>query len=208
MYYFRKINIYIILSLLQFFFVSFSYADAAYGYKAMHLSLLSKFNDDLSNIFIVHNLTIDNDKFTFSNFNDNEIFSSDGLVRSAYDSSVTYSIEGLLERSDYRFNLTGFLLLNKPGDLISLGLDSGASSAKLAIKPAFRIGYASTIALTKSTYISYFFDTWLGGGITEQPCIDEYERSYSCRNLIAWADRTPIKQSNSSVIALKYTFIF
>ena len=44
---------------------------------------------------------------------------------------------------------------------------------------------------TKSA-VFFMAGGWQKERISEQPCVDAYDREYWCPNLIAWSDRKPI----------------
>ncbi len=203
----RKMNA-ISISLLIFLFhpsVSYSF-DSGVG-KALNLSRSSYITGFADTFWVLDGLILENTPRHFYDANNNLIFSSDENIYSLYDSSVVALGDDFFKRN-YRLNLTGLYKTNRKGELILFGLDSGVSSNKLSISPAIKLGYVNTVMMKSQFYLSFGLSKWYGGVIKEVPCLDSYDRLYSCRNLISWLDRTPLAYRLKTSYGVKLTYIY
>jgi hypothetical protein len=114
------------------------------------------------------------------------------IVQSGYDSSVVYDVSGFYSgtrktRVNFLFNFSTETF----GEIFSFGFDSGTSAAKVALSKALFVGYTRTISPSKNAFFTFSSGSWLGGDLSERPCIDTYDREYHCASLTAWSDYMP-----------------
>lgn len=105
---------------------------------------------------------------------------------------VQYDVAGFYKKKP-RINMVVHYAGRVPGEALSLGVDSGFSAKKIQLKPALFIGYTRALQLQENTYVALNANSWLGGGVSEQPCMDNYNREYYCPTLTAWSDYKPIE---------------
>ena len=92
--------------------------------------------------------------------------------------------------------------------IILFGFDSGTSSEKINIKPAIKLGYVNSFKLSSSLFFTLGFSRWYGGKVSEAPCVDVYDRLYSCRYLISWLDVNPLSVNHDISYAFKLTYLY
>ena len=176
--------------------------------KALDLSVSTYVANYTDSFATLDSLNIERSNFYFYNSKNELIFSSGDTIYSAYDASVTADADNFFHRKNYRLNFTGILKTASRGEILLLGFDSGVSSNKLKIRPAIKLGYVNTYEPHADFYISYSISKWIGGSISETPCLDAYDRLYTCRNLISWTDRSPLKSKHKISYGFKLTFLY
>jgi len=112
-------------------------------------------------------------------------------VVSGYDTSVKYYVGNLYQANSDRFqfilNIPGF----EKGQYFSIGYDNGVQSQKLSMNQSIFLGFSQSFQIAKQTLFNIGAGTWLGGNISESPCVDSYDRQYWCQNLTSWNDYHP-----------------
>lgn len=205
--YICKLNAISISLLYLLFYPSVSYSvDSGIG-RELNLSRFSYITGYADSFWVIDGLILENKARHFYDANNNLIFSGDENIYSIYDDSVTMSANNYFKRN-YRLNLTGLYKTNRKGEFILFGLDSGVFSDKLKIAPAIKLGYVNTIMIKKQFYISFGASKWYGGTISEIPCVDSYDRLYSCRNLISWLDRIPLPDLGKVSYGIRFTYLY
>lgn len=145
----------------------------------------------------------------FSNASGGSIIANPSFVVSGYDSTSTrYDMSSFYALQRDRIKLIGHINGLSRGELFSIGFDSGISTQKLIVSNAIYLGYAKTFSFTKSTISSMSFGSWIGGGISERPCMDDYGRKYSCQSLTAWTDYRPSYPKPLSFIDFRHVWFF
>lgn len=121
---------------------------------------------------------------------------------------VEYDISHFYKLKRPRINTILHYAGIKPGEILSLGFDSGFSAQKINIKPALFLGYTRALQMTKNAHIAFNVNGWIGGKISEKACLDEYDRAYYCATLTVWGDHKPLdeQQNFQQNIAFKLNF--
>ena len=114
-------------------------------------------------------------------------------VTSEYDdTSNAYAMTHFYTAAKQRQHLISNFVIPNTKALISIGYDSGSRAEKIAISKTFFIGLSAYKRLDSNTAIFFMAGGWQKERITEQPCIDDYDREYWCPNLTAWSDYKPL----------------
>ena len=130
-------------------------------------------------------------------------------VVSAYDlTSTRYSMSNFYALQNDHQRLVGHIAGFSKGELFSIGYDSGINTQKLNVNNAMYAGYTKTMSFTKSSLTSISFGSWFGGKASESPCVDGYERQYSCQSLTSWSDYKPIYPKPLAFIDFRHIWIF
>jgi hypothetical protein len=130
-------------------------------------------------------------------------------VVSAYDSTSTrFNVSNFYAFQNDRQKLIGHINGFTKGELFSIGYDSGVNAQKLNVNNAFYAGYTKTMSFSKSSLTSISFGSWFGGRVSESPCIDSYNRQYSCQTLTAWSDYHPSYPRPLAFIDLRHVWVF
>jgi hypothetical protein len=116
-------------------------------------------------------------------------------VPSVYDASTSYEVGKFFRANNNRLSLIANWG-SSAGTIWSIGFDSGYKSQKLKLNHSLFLGATKSWQAKKNQTITLGLGAWLGGGVSESPCMDDYDRQYSCSSLIAWSDRTQL-QSNT-----------
>jgi hypothetical protein len=104
-------------------------------------------------------------------------------VGAFYDPSIRHNIKHFYEPQNRKLSIvTGFSPSNKWG-IFTLGYDNGHESKKLTIEKAYLLGYTNQFSLQKNISLLVSGYTWLGGELTERPCIDSFDREFGCLTL-------------------------
>lgn len=176
--------------------------------KSLYISEKIKIQGMKLKYFWIDDMILEREDGIFINGNDRTIYKNSGVVFSEYDSSVSYDVSKFYKKNRYRLNLA---LACKPSyndGVIFFRLDSGSYSDKLIINPSFKLGYAYTFKLNKSTFIGFGISKWFGGEVFERPCLDDYDRAYSCRNLVSWLDKQPLFANLPTSYGLRFSMNF
>ena len=136
------------------------------------------------------------------------IYARPAIVSSAYDRSVTYDVSGFYKPSSPRLNAVMNYSGWHAGEIFSFGFDTGFSAEKIRVKPAFFLGYTRAFRLGEMTHLTLGMGSWFGGGVSETPCLDEYDREYWCPALIAWTDYAPPRRRLAQYVNLVLTHRF
>ena len=131
-----------------------------------------------------------------------------GIVRSAYDSSVQHDVSKFYRPDKMHVNAMMHYAGRRAGEVFSFGFDSGFSATKMKVKPALFFGYARAFEVTKTTAVSMSAGGWLGGKVSEKPCLDAYDREYYCPTLTAWTDYRPPRRRLHQYINLMFVHNF
>jgi hypothetical protein len=144
-----------------------------------------------------------------SNASDNEIFIIPDHVTSEYDDQFTHDVSHFYSGlKKTRVNLILNFPTNIYGQILSLGYDSGAKSEKARVNKGYFIGLSQSAAISNIESLSFSIGAWLSGRVSENPCLDSYDREYACRSLTAWSDFSQYSKKNWYYIDLKYKLIF
>lgn len=129
-------------------------------------------------------------------------------VRSGYDNAVRHDVSSFYESS--RPAVSGiFNWVLQPGQVVSVGLNSGYESPKLTITPAVFLGWSGSFGLTARQQLTVSAGAWLGGQLSESPCLDDYGRQYWCMTLTAWEDyRSPSWHSTPHYLDFRWSVQF
>lgn len=121
---------------------------------------------------------------------------------------IQYDVSHFYTDKKPRINMVIHYAGRTPGEILSLGIDSGFATKKIKIKPALFVGYSRALNIAKNTHIAFNVNGWLGGKILEQSCKDDYNREYHCPTLTAWSDYKPINNTANfeQSIVFKYNF--
>ena len=146
---------------------------------------------------------MDSNPISFSSAGGLPIAYNPTVVSSAYDRSIKSDVSGFYNYSGYRYKFILNTLPFQPGQIISVGFDSGVNASKLNIRPSFLLGYVDTYKVSERSLFNLSVGSWLGGHISESPCLDSYDRAYWCQNLTAWSDYHPNYPKQTSYIDMK-----
>ena len=114
-------------------------------------------------------------------------------VTSEYDeTSNAYAMTHFYTASKQRQHLISNLVIPNTTAFISIGYDSGSKAKKISISKTFFVGLSAYKKLDSKAAIFFIAGGWQKERITEQPCIDDYDREYWCPNLTAWSDYKPL----------------
>lgn len=81
-----------------------------------------------------------------------------------------------------------------PGEIISIGVDSGYSAEKIRVEPALFLGYTRAFEFAPNTHLAVGASRWFGGEVREfaVDCeIDIFCRKYHAATLLSWRDYQP-----------------
>lgn len=122
-----------------------------------------------------------------------KIFDRPGLLGSYDSSNIQDHTEFYLSEYPY-MSATMHYAGRRAGEIFSLGLDSGFSSAKITVEPAMFLGYTRTYQVARTTYMAMSAGGWLGGKVSQQRCIDPPTgRFFHCQTRLSWTDyREPV----------------
>lgn len=128
-------------------------------------------------------------------------------VSSIYDPTTSYDVGRFFKPQGSRLS---FIVNWGPitGTVWSVGIDTGYRSQKLKLNPSIFFGTTSSWQTGKNQTISFGLGAWLGGKVNETPCLDDYDREYSCSTLTAWADKNPVNQSSYKYLDLRFKQLF
>ena len=112
-------------------------------------------------------------------------------VSSGYDSTVKYYVGNFYKPNSNRYQLIVNILGFQKGQFFSIGFDNGVQAQKLSVNQALFVGLTNTFEVSKQTLFNIGFGAWLGGNISESPCVDSYDREYWCQTLTSWSDYKP-----------------
>jgi hypothetical protein len=130
-------------------------------------------------------------------------------VVSSYDANSTrYNVSEFYKPNADRYKLITHTNGFNKGEIFSIGYDSGINSQKMTINSAVFLGYAKTMSFTKTSITSIGVGSWFGGSTSERPCLDSYDRQYSCRTLTSWSDSKTSYPKPISYIDIKHIWVF
>ena len=132
------------------------------------------------------------------------VANSGKVISSIYDSDILYDVNDFYKKRSNRIKFLSNIILNSPNTIYSFGFDTGIAAEKIKIEKSFFLGIVHVVEIYKKSYLSISSGTWLGGRISESPCIDTYNREYWCQNLMAWKDYQPVYPKNLGYIDFKY----
>jgi hypothetical protein len=145
----------------------------------------------------------------FTNASGMSIMANPSSVVSSYDSTSTrYSVANFYAQQNDRQRLIGHVNGFSKGELFSIGYDSGINAQKLNVNNSLYAGYTKTMSFTKSSLTAVSFGSWFGGKTSESPCVDSYQRQYSCQSLTAWGDYKPSYPRPLAFIDLRHVWLF
>ncbi len=130
------------------------------------------------------------------------------IVQSRYDQSVRHDLSRFYQFDRMRVNALMHYAGRRAGEVFSLGLDTGFSAEKITVKPALFVGYARAFQVAEQTHVAASMGGWLGGGVSEKPCRDTFDREYYCPTLTAWTDYRPPRHRLYRYIHLVFTHTF
>jgi hypothetical protein len=136
------------------------------------------------------------------------LMSVSSSVASGYDASIAHQIGDFYQANNLRQRWVMNYLHPQTHWLISLGYDSGTQADKLSIEPSVFLGAAKNFELAKHHQLLVSWGQWLGGKVTERPCLDAYDREYWCPNLTAWKDKPMLNTDPGKYYELKYQWQF
>ncbi|SMN02383.1 hypothetical protein SPONN_943 [uncultured Candidatus Thioglobus sp.] len=121
---------------------------------------------------------------------------------------IEYNISNFYQAKKSRMNMVIHYAGIKPGEILSFGFDTGFSAKKININPALFLGYTRAFQMTEDANIAFNVNGWIGGKVSEQACVDEYNRQYCCPTLTAWRDYKQYdnKANLQQNIAFKFNF--
>jgi hypothetical protein len=126
-------------------------------------------------------------------------------VTSAYDlTSNTYAMTHFYTAAKQRQHLISNFVIPNTKALISIGYDSGSKAEKISISKTFFVGLSAYKKIDSKTAIFFMAGGWQKEHISEQPCVDEYDREYWCPNLTAWSDYKPRVTSPLRFAEIRY----
>ncbi len=168
-----------------------AWADSNYRHHVMNVSMASAVSDLEPKLVWPASLSMTSDVTSFDTAGGDYILPSPKNVASAYDSEIRHDVSSFYRTKKDRINMILGFTLWGPGTVISVGYDSGVKAEKLSIKRALFLGVNHTVRLRKNTYLGFGLGKWIGGRISETPCVDTYDREYWCQNLTAWSEYVP-----------------
>ena len=132
------------------------------------------------------------------------VYSRPGRIVSSYyyldeDADIndfTYDVSRFYKAKRTRVNLVLHYIGWTRGGLFSVGVDTGYNSEKLDISPSIFLGYTQAVRLSAVQDIAMSLGARVGGGVKESPCLDKFDRAYSCRTLTAWSDSTRVSSTD------------
>ena len=142
---------------------------------------------------------------TFSSNSGSMVLNAMAKVTSEYDATATaYEMTPFYTAANSRKHLiSNFAIPNSPF-LLSLGLDSGSRSEKIAISKSYFVGLSAYQKLDASSILLFTSGGWQRERIVEQPCFDSYDREYWCPNLTAWSDHKPLSAIPLRFVEVRY----
>ena len=142
---------------------------------------------------------------TFSSNSGSMVLNAMAKVTSEYDATATaYEMTPFYTAANSRKHLiSNFAIPNSPF-LLSLGLDSGSRSEKIAISKSYFAGFSAYQKLDANSILLFTAGGWQRERIVEQPCFDSYDREYWCPNLTAWSDHSPLSATPLRFLEVRY----
>ena len=126
-------------------------------------------------------------------------------MTSEYDAtSNSYAMTPFYTASKLRRHLISNLVIPKSNVLISVGYDSGSRSEKISITKTYFLGFSTFKKIDSNSAIFFLAGGWQKERISEQPCVDGYDREYWCPNLTAWSDHKPLSTTPLRFAEVKY----
>ena len=126
-------------------------------------------------------------------------------VTSEYDeTSNAYGMTHFYTAAKQRQHLISNFVIPNTTAFISIGYDSGSKAEKISISKTLFIGFSAYKKLDSKTAIFFMAGGWQKERITEQPCIDDYDREYWCPNLTAWSDYKPLSVTPLRFAEVRY----
>ena len=123
----------------------------------------------------------------------------------SYSGAVRYDVSRFYKPDAPQINIIMHYADRTPGEIISLGLDSGYRAEKIRVNPALFLAYTRAVKITRQSYLTAAIGGWLGGTVTEKPCMDSFDREYYCPTLTAWRDYRPAKRQLQRYYWLMWT---
>jgi hypothetical protein len=199
----------IIFCLLYFVFAN-SYGADANTRSYMIQTSMTAYTEQVTPVsFWISSFSSEKKPMYFTNASGMSILANPSSVVSGYDSTSTrYNVSSFYALQNDRQRLIGHINGFSKGELFSIGYDSGISAQKLNVNNAFYAGYTKTMSFTKSSLTSVSFGSWFGGKISESPCLDSYNRQYSCQTLTAWSDYHPSYPRPLTFLDLRHVWVF
>jgi hypothetical protein len=173
------------------------------------IALVSSMYEASPNLLWLSNFKFGSEKSpTFTDAAGIPIAGNPSVVSSAYDQAVSYNVSNMYAQRNRRVTFVANYASDQPGLIYSFGFDSGVETAKLQIKQSFFLGLTKAFRLSPQSHLAIGSGAWFGGSISESPCVDNYDRSYYCQNLTAWADYQPRYPQQQRYVDIKYLYSF
>lgn len=153
-------------------------------------------------------LRMESESHTIRRANGSSYMTRPRVVTSGYDRRVQYDVSKFYEVDHPRLNFVLRYAGRMPGEVISVGGDSGYSAAKIRVKPALFLGYTRALKLAEHTMLTLGISGWIGGAVRESACRDSYNSEYYCPTLTAWRDYQPPDNSVDIEYGLVWTYRF
>jgi len=170
-------------------------------------SFFSYMGQEDANIFFTK-LNIEQSPLSYYDAGGMPIIGNPQYVKSGYDSTIRYYVGDFYKANSNRYQFILNILGLKKGQFFSVGFDNGVKADKLTVNPSVFVGYTQTFQISKQTIFNLGLGTWLGGNISESPCIDSYDRQYWCQNLTSWNDYHPNYPKPLSYIDFRVLAVF
>lgn len=135
-------------------------------------------------------------------------FSAPTKVSSAYDPSATYDLADFYNSRKQRLRIVANQFIPDTNLLISAGYDSGSTASKISISKTWFLGLSGYQEINKQLFLYFASGAWQKQQVTEQPCVDQYDREYWCPKLIAWSDRPVANFKPGRFWDLKLEYVF
>jgi hypothetical protein len=142
---------------------------------------------------------------TFSSNSGTMVLNALSKVTSEYDETAkAYEMTPFYTADNSRKHfISNFAIPNTPF-LLSFGFDSGSRSEKINISKTYFLGFSAFKKLDSRSILLFTTGGWQRERISEQPCVDSYDREYWCPNLTAWADHKPLSTTPLRFAEVKY----
>lgn len=130
---------------------------------------------------------------TFTSNSGITLLHTQSKVISEYDAtSNSHAIQDFYTATNQRQHLISNFVIPNTNTLISIGYDSGSRAPKISTSNSFFLGLSTFKKINSNSAIFLMLGGWRKERISEQPCLDSYDREYWCPNLTAWSDYKPI----------------
>ena len=104
-------------------------------------------------------------------------------VSAFYDPTIKHDIKHFYQAQNHKLSVITGLSPSTRWGIFTIGYDNGHKSQKLTIDKAYLLGYTNQFALSRNLSLLVSGYSWIGGDITERPCLDSFDREFACLTL-------------------------